>query len=164
MAEPHWTSYVAMATGIAGAILGFLGYWRSTQVKALDLRLELRKADTELIASIAKLEELLPYADQSRRRVAAATGGLNSGAMVLWKQDLEADAKKLVEIKAQQPSAEATYSWLSPEELESRLVNVHRLQGTANAILNKYKRALEADDEQRKQVREDLRAMQDRSR
>ena len=89
---------------------------------------------------------------------------MNSGAMVFWKQDLEADAKKLVELRAQQPSTEATYAELSPEELESNLVHVHRLQGTASAILNKYKRALEADDEQRKQIREDLRAMQNRSR
>jgi hypothetical protein len=163
MAEPHWTSYVAMVTGIAGAIMGFVGYRRSTQIKALDLRLELRKADADLIAAIRKLEELLPYADKSRRAVAAATSGVDSGAMVLWKQGLEADSATLAKIKAEQPDGKATYAGLKPEELESSLVRVHRLQGAAAALLSKYNGALESDDEQRRQIREDWRSIQHRS-
>ena len=51
MTDPHWTSYVGMATGIvgaitgvSGAIMGYIGYRKSSQNKALDLRLELKKA------------------------------------------------------------------------------------------------------------------------
>lgn len=171
MDEINWTSYiptvsgiVGAITGIAGAIMGFLGYRRSTQIKALDLRLELRKADNEVIASIERLGELLPYADRSRRAVAAATGGLNSGAMELWKQSFEADAATLAELQRSQPASDATYPGLSPEELESKLVQVHRLQGRADAIRDKYEGALQQDDEQRRQRREDFRDMQNRGR
>jgi hypothetical protein len=164
MAEPHWTSYVAMATGIAGAIMGFLGYRRSTLIKALDLRLELRKADNELIACLGKLQELLPYANRSRQAVAAATSGVDSGAMVLWKQGLEADSQRLADMKAQQPDTDATYAGLTPDELESKLVHIHRLQGIAMAMVTKYESALHADDDKRRQIREDWRSVQDRAR
>ncbi|BDD94274.1 MULTISPECIES: hypothetical protein [unclassified Pandoraea] len=38
-----WTGYVGVVTGVAGMAMGFRGYRRSNQIKALDLRLELRK-------------------------------------------------------------------------------------------------------------------------
>ncbi len=151
MADSHWASYVGMATGIAGAVMGFLAYRRSTQIKALDLRLELRKADDDLIATFENLDKLLSYANKSRERVAAATGGLDSGAMVLWKQELVADTKKLDELKAKH------------EDLESKLVDVHRMQGAADALLGKYKSALASDDERRKELREGMLNMQRRS-
>jgi len=163
MADSHWASYVGMATGIAGAVMGFLAYRRSTQIKALDLRLELRKADDDLIATFENLDKLLSYANKSRERVAAATGGLDSGAMVLWKQELVADTKKLDELKAKQPSKDATYNGLKPEDLESKLVDVHRMQGAADALLGKYKSALASDDERRKELREGMLNMQRRS-
>src|SRR6266576_178116 len=49
------TGIVGMITGVTGACLGYLGYRRSGRVKALDLRLELRKAET---ATRAALEQV----------------------------------------------------------------------------------------------------------
>jgi len=46
MAAPNWVSYVGMVTGISGAIMGYISYRRSGQIKALDLRLELAKDRT----------------------------------------------------------------------------------------------------------------------
>ena len=45
------TGIVGMITGVTGACLGYLGYRRSGRVKALDLRLELRKAGSPRTAS-----------------------------------------------------------------------------------------------------------------
>jgi hypothetical protein len=160
MADAHWTSYVGMVTGIAGAVMGLLAYRRTTRIKALDLRLELRRAEGDLIATLEKLDKLIPYANQSRERVAAASGGLDSGAMVQWKLELDVDLKKLEDFKAQQPSKDANHSGLKPEELESKLVAVHRLQGLTNALKSKYESALAADDERRKEIRENTLFMQ----
>jgi hypothetical protein len=42
------TGVVGTVTGIAGAAMGYVGYRRSVKMKALDLRLELRKAENTL--------------------------------------------------------------------------------------------------------------------
>ena len=81
MTEPHWTSYVGMATGIigaitgvSGAIMGYVSYRRSNRLKSLDLRLELRKAVNELQSNFSQIEKLIEYANQSRVAVFAARG------------------------------------------------------------------------------------------
>ncbi len=95
MAEPHWTSYVGMAAGIFGAIMGYVSIRRSNQIKSLDLRLELRKSINNYNAAISKAKELMPRANKSRERVASAMGNYNSGAMVQWKQEYEKDNNAL---------------------------------------------------------------------
>ncbi|RMD18436.1 hypothetical protein EA837_03210, partial [Klebsiella pneumoniae] len=66
MANPSWTDYVGvvtglvgMMTGISGAVMGYLGYRRSNQIKALDLRLALRKDLGEARESITTLRQLM---------------------------------------------------------------------------------------------------------
>ena len=166
MAEPHWTAYVGIATGvigaitgIAGAIMGYVGYRKSTKIKALDLRIELRKAVNIVEAALPRLEELLDHADKSRKAVAAATGGRDSGAMVQWSAQFEADKSKLTQLVAQAPSSSENYGDLSPAELESRLVAIHKLQGQIGEQSEKYTASLKSDDEQRKQIREDIRSL-----
>src|SRR5688572_4220085 len=106
MADPHWTSYVGMATGIlgtitgvAGAILGVVSYRRTSQIKQMDSRLELKKAINQANANISALLELLPYADKSRTRVASAKGLLQSGAMEKWKTDYQMDWERFIALK-----------------------------------------------------------------
>jgi hypothetical protein len=48
--------------------------------------------------------------------------------------------------------------------LESKVVHIHRLQGIAMAMVTKYESALHADDDKRRQIREDWRSVQDRAR
>lgn len=165
MAEPHWTGYVGIATGtigaitgIAGAIMGYVSYRRSNSIKALDLRLELRKAVNEVEMGFSNLERLLNYANQSRQRVAAATGRLGSGAMEIWNREFEEDKNRLKQISKDVPHPDAKYDDLSPVELESRLVAIHRLQGQINELTEKYDSAVKSDDEDRKQLRDDVRS------
>jgi hypothetical protein len=165
MTEPHWTSYVGMATGIigaitgvSGAIMGYVSYRRSNRLKSLDLRLELRKAVNELQSNFSQIEKLIEYANQSRVAVAAARGFFHSGMMEKWKQDVEADKIIVRKLGQKAPSVNMDYYDLTPQELESKLVEVHRLQVQLNELRKKYDAAVLADEEERKYLREDARA------
>jgi hypothetical protein len=74
MADPHWTSYVGMATGIIGALTGIIGYRKASSLKSLDLRLELKKATHNALTDVHQIEELINRASKSRQAVAAARG------------------------------------------------------------------------------------------
>jgi hypothetical protein len=159
--EPHWIGYVGMITGIvgaitgvAGAIMGYLGYRRSTSLKSLDLRLELRKAANNVQAGLSRLERLIEHANHSRKAVAAAKGTFGSGMMVKWKQDVEMDKNLARELSKNAPPADRNYDDLTPKELESKLVELHKLQVQIDELTQKYDAAVRADDEDRKHIRE----------
>ncbi|WP_155774370.1 hypothetical protein [Burkholderia pseudomultivorans] len=63
-----------MATGLFGAVMGYVGYRRSNQIKALDMRLALRKDLGEARESVTMLRELMASAAGSRRATLAARG------------------------------------------------------------------------------------------
>ena len=149
------TGIIGAITGIAGAIMGYVSYRRSNSIKALDLRLELRKAVNEVELGLSKLKELLDYANQSRQRVTSATG--RSGAMEIWKKEFEEDKKKLKQISDNAPKSDTNYDELSPIHLESRLVAIHKLQGQITELTEKYNSSIKSDDDERKQLREDVR-------
>jgi hypothetical protein len=161
MAEPHWTSYVAIVTGligaitgIAGAIMGYVSYRRSNKIKALDLRLELRKAVNDVHADLDRLRALINKADRSRQAVEAARGAFSSGAMEKWKNEVKADRTKIAELFKRAPKADSTYDAYGEKELESELIAVHRLQGELRSLLDKYLESIRSDDERRKEIRE----------
>jgi hypothetical protein len=165
MAEPHWTSYVGMVTGIigaitgvSGAIMGYVSYRRSASLKSLDLRLELRKAVNDMQSGLFQLEQLIEHANSSREAVAAATGRYRSGMMAKWRQDVETDKSTAKQLSQQAAATEKDYDNLTPKELESTLVEVHRLQVQVNELRNKYDAAVRADDKEREHIREDARA------
>jgi hypothetical protein len=160
--EPNWTGYVGMITGIvgaitgvAGAIMGYISYRRSASLKSLDLRLELRKAGNSVQEGLSQLEKLIEYANDSRKAVAAARGRFGSGMMVKWKQGVEVDKNVVKQLSQNAPSADENYDDLSPRELESKLVRIHRLQVQLDGLREKYDAAVRADDEERKHIRED---------
>ena len=154
MADPHWTSYVGMITGVSGAIMGFISYRRSARLKTLDLRLELRKAMNELHQQHKQVSDLIAYANGSRKAVAAAMDNLRSGRMKLWEEAVEADKDRLNKLKEGLPIAGETFAGLKAEELESRLVDIHNKQCEVNSLLNKYKAEVESDDEARRHIRD----------
>jgi hypothetical protein len=164
MAEPHWTGYIGMITGligaitgIAGAIMGYISYRRSNRLKALDLRLKLRKAVNDVHADLEGLNELIDDANGSRRAVFAARGMVRSGAMKIWENTVKVDKAKIGELFKSAPNVESTYESLEAKELESELVAVHKLKSEIRVLLDKYSEAIRSDDEQRKQMREDQR-------
>ena len=157
MADPHWTSYVGMATGIAGLIMGIISYRKSNSLKSLALRLELRKALNDLQIRLSQLNDLLEHANQSRQDVLRLTGNVSSGSMVKWKADFEKDKNNFLQLTKTAPNSDASFDDLTPKELESKLVGVHKLQGEVNGLREKYQSFVNSDDEERKQIREDNR-------
>jgi C4-dicarboxylate-specific signal transduction histidine kinase len=129
----------------------------SKQLKALDLRLELRKADSDLRADVQGLPALLELAKNSHDRVAAATGMLKSGASQQWTSAWEEDCAAVRALEGELPDADATYASATPHELESKLVAVHTIASRAARLREKYRERLAADNTERDHLREDLR-------
>jgi hypothetical protein len=164
MADSNLLSYVGAIsgtigaiTGIAGAVMGFVSYRRSGQMKALDLRIELRKAVGDLHDSVQSLPSLLERAKASRTAVAAATG--QAGALQHWQGEFEKDLSTVQRLATEIPDSSATYELLSHSELESRLVSVHQIQSQANRLYEKYRASLASDDKEREQIRADVRSV-----
>ena len=164
MSDPVWLSYIGAVTGVigtitgvAGAIMGYIGLRHSKQLKALDLRLELRKADSDLRAVVQELPPLLELAKKSRDRVAAATGMLRSGALEQWTSVWEEDFAAVRALEAELPDAESDYTSAKPHELESKLVSTHSMASRSARLREKYVERLAADDRERDHIREDLR-------
>ena len=157
MAEPHWTSYVGMVTGIIGALTGIIGYRRASNLKSLDLRLELKKATHNAITDLHQIKELIEKANKSRQAVASAKGMFKSGVMDKWKADVEKDKVQLENLLIKAPNSEETLEKFSPKMLESKLMEIHKFQASVKELKEKYIAEYKKDDEDRKQIREDHR-------
>jgi uncharacterized protein YsxB (DUF464 family) len=159
MSDPILVSYVGMVTGIigsitgiAGGILGYIGYRKSNEIKSLDLRIELRKGISEFEVLFLKTEELLPYANKSRRAVAAALGAFQSGAMVKWNQDYENDLAVLKNLSENKPII-SNPEKLSQISLEQEIINFHGLQLQLKELNEKYTAHLQADEKERDRLK-----------
>lgn len=159
MAAPDWVSYfaavtgaVGMITGITGAVVSVKNYRRVSNIKALDLRLELRKLTSETSTNVRSLPELIEHARRSRVNVAAALGTARTGAMEVWKGQCEADLQAAQELQHALPKA-AEYGALQHDDLEDRIVEVDLLNGKAKALAAKYRAELAKDDKDREYIR-----------
>ena len=148
-----WLSIVAVVTGaigaitgIAGLVLGYKGYRKAQDVKALDLRLELRKAVTDARAIVDDLDGMMADAKVWNDALWSFTGRSGGGHWKLWNKDWEADQKTVgslrVELGGYDNSDGATNNHA---QLESRLVSIHALTTTANRVRNTYKEQIKED-------------------
>jgi len=154
MADPHWTSYVGMATGIIGAILGIVGFRRTTKIKELELRLELRKAASKASVDLQTLKELMPSVAKSHRHVCAALGTLNSGAMKLWEERYREDEKTLSDLlEKKAPRLAGDFQDSNSAALEAKVADVYQLQLQIQKMTDKYNAVLAADDADRTRIR-----------
>ena len=164
MSGQSWLAYtgaiagiIGAVTGMAGAVLAALALRRTGQLKALDLRLELRRTESTLQSDIHDLVPLLESAKTSRTRLAAAQGCYHSGATTHWlsQWDIDlVDANSLVEGAS---VLDRDCSTFSQAELEARLITVHKLQRQVAKLSGKYKSSLAADDAGREQLHADQR-------
>jgi hypothetical protein len=162
MSESNWLGYVGVVTGgigavtgISGAVMGYIGYRHSRSMKALDLRLQLRKDESDFRACVESLPALLDLAKQSRTRVLAATGLGRSGNEQIFLQAWEVDLLSVNALKSKLGGFEGSYS-TNPAELESKIIDVHRLGSEANELKTKYLNALAKDDKARDQIRAEV--------
>ncbi len=159
MSDSAWLSYVGAATGIIGAItgitgaaLGYISYRRSGRLKALDLRIEVRRADVDHRNGLNNLLSLVNAASHFRIAVASASGRLKSGNMELWRQTIDGDRTKVELMLKQLPEEDTDYSRYSHEQLETRLVKLHSMQSVVSDMTNKYVTEIAKDDKDRERL------------
>lgn len=154
MSLPNLLNYIGVFTGIAGAIMGYLGLRRSDQFKSLDLRLELKRIRGGLLAGVNSLREFLDHAMKSHTRAAAAAGMVNSGATKSWLDDWKKDVVLVEALKADVIASQIDLSKFNPNQLEDQLVAASELQRQYKSIKSKYEASLASDDVRREHIRE----------
>ena len=164
MSGESWLAYtgaiagiVGAVTGIAGAVLAAFALRRTGQLKALDLRLELRRAESSLQSAIYDLVPLLDSAKTSRTRLAAAQGCYQSGATTHWLSEWDIDLADANSLAEGASVLDIDCSRFSQAELEARLITVHKLQGQVAKLSGKYKSSLAVDESGREQLHADQR-------
>ena len=146
------TGIIGAITGPAALVLAWISYRRSQQVKALDLRVELRKQASDVRAAVLELADLLERSRASRIAVLAAMGALQSGGFETWKAELESDLYTAQALARELPNADEAYHRLKHQDLETKLVKVHAIAAKVTRLRNKYLRALAYDDKQREHI------------
>lgn len=170
MPSQDWLTYigaigglVGVLSGIGGLVLAILAFRRTGQLKALDLRLELRACERLLHSDADDIVHLLESVKASHSALCAAQGSYHSGAMQHWLAEWAIDlasAKSLVE---QVVALGTVGSAMSQAELEVRLNAVQDLQHQLAKLAGKYNSNLAKDDAGRVQLQADHRvAMQAR--
>lgn len=161
MNEPSWLIYLGAVTGvfgtvtgIIGTILGYFSYRKTSKIKSLDLRIELRKEVKNLNFQLKETLELAEKAKDSRKKVASALGTFKSGAMSKWLENLEKDKQNLKKLIEDCPDSNLDYGKLKEKGLENQLVHSHSLNIETDAIKSKYLASLDEDDENRRFIRE----------
>jgi hypothetical protein len=150
-------SYIALFVSVAGFITAVAAYRRSINVKTLDLRIELRKAENALRNTVDKLPDVLRSAKQSHERVMAATGMALSGNMQSWSNEFSVDWSEWTRLHDGLPEQQ-DYSGLRDTELEEKLIEVDKLAIRANALQKKYESSYAADDVMRGKLRDEAAA------
>ena len=153
MSAPDWLSYVGAITGVAGSIMGYVGYRRSGLIKALDLRLELRKAEIDLRASIPDLVALLGTARKSRDAILAATGMFQSGPHLKWREQYDGDYTEALKLAEGSIPPDTDHASASHTVLEANLVGAYALRKRVEALRARYSAGLAEDDRQRDRLR-----------
>ena len=141
------TGLVGTISGLVGAFLGYKGYRRANEVKALDLRLELRRTAVDARAIVGGLPSLLEQANISRRNTFVARGLQGSTMVAEWTKSWNADWKEVTSLKGELPASDNDQTAIDDHrELESRLVSIHRLVNRANQLRTKYEEELARDE------------------
>lgn len=145
-------------TGVAGCVLGYLGYRHASRHDAMEAELRILKEEVELPIRSRALKEMIGRAKQSRMRVQAVVGSANSGAVAQFNE--EADAAL----------AEVDSLWLSdvdlkvlraePADLDAitaqLLARAHGARVRLAQLERKYQGALAEDDMTREHIRRSM--------
>jgi hypothetical protein len=165
MPDPLWLNYIGAITGVIGAVtgiagagMGYIAYRRSGEMKALDLRLELRKSENDLRRLVGELPAQLENAKKSHIAVASATGMLGSGPLKKWSSEWESDLTKVRSLEEELPSTDSNYLSVNHAELEAKLIAIHDLRAKVVQVQEKYQTSLARDDKEREHIRADIRA------
>ena len=159
MSDAEWLSvfgaiagFIGAISGLVGAVLGYRGYRQAHKVKALDLRLELRKTEVDARTVLDELPGLLERANSSRIDVLMDRGfGPGSTLMTAWTTRWNADWKTVTSLEDGLSASDHVHVAMNDHRaLELRLVSIHGLIGRANQLRTKYEAVLAQDEGARK--------------
>lgn len=148
-----WTGIIGAVTGVAGAIMGYIAYQHSKEVRESDRRLDLDKLRNAAHVAAVSLIELLPRALQSRKAVLNARGMFHSGLMQKFQEQYDRDFKRATELAGMVPNTETRFNSLTASELEKRIVELDRTKGWIDDLLNSYQAAMLEDEKMREEIR-----------
>jgi hypothetical protein len=158
MSAPTWVGSLAqnvsLLISLAALGLGVLNYRRTSRIKSLDLRLELRKAVADVDREVQALPALIDQGRGSRAAVRAARGMANTGAMEAFGKECGADHAVVAQMRGERAAGPINYQKLTTSELEDKLVEVHGLQARVQSLKEKYRAGIAADDKEREFIRD----------
>lgn len=167
MTEVYLMSLTGAVGGIIGSVAGLGSAWmahrasrRSLEMKALDLRLEIRKSLHTLNYGVGKLEDQLVLAFKSRTLIAAAAGTLKSGSMVNWRAQFDADRAELTDLKQALEVLAPDFAHRNARDMEALLAELDGQAHRVKALLGRYRNSVAEDDQLRERARAKVRAAQ----
>ena len=140
---------IATITAFASLVVSIKNYIRISEMKSLDLRIKLQESLYDLDLARKGIEAFLDSVNSSRKAVMAAMGRWSGGAGDIWRKQLDEDKVALQELLVRAPKNVGGYDKLSPSELETQLIAVHRYIGELKKVREKYQRCLDEDDKWR---------------
>ncbi len=140
-------------TGVIALVVSIKNHARISEMKALDLRLEINRAFNNLDVVLSGIGGYLDSVHQSHINVLAATGRGQSGEMKLFEDEFASDKARLRSLLGTQPRQELRYEKHVPNELETILVSVHAFHVQISELRAKYQRLFESDEQRRKEIR-----------
>ena len=154
--EPQWTSYVAIVTGIigaltgiAGSLMGYIAYRRSNEIKNSDRRLTLHRLRNDSHFAATKLLDLLPKALKLRQLELNRRGMFQSGAMIRYTEEHARDSKRVAELSEQVPPEDVNYDSMSLRQLEQQVVRLDRIKREIDELICMYRDSIRIDEQQR---------------
>jgi hypothetical protein len=139
---------------LVGAVAGVWALIRTSRFKALDLRIPLRKDEADLRDLIDSLPGLMQRAVQSRNAIDGARGLYKSGVHVMFVEEMEAATKAIQDLTKMRPLDGQDHRGVSAADLESRIVEIHRVTVRAKALRDKFLASIATDDHERERLRD----------
>ena len=141
----NWAVYAGAIAGLIGAVAGIYGavvaqlaHHRSKNLKVLDLRLELRKAENELRESLLALRDVLVSAKKSLDDVAQASKGFGGGRHKVALSALEKDRAMARSMNEILRDSTEDYRKLTAAALEDELIAVDAKKVNVQKLTQKY--------------------------
>ncbi|HEU0277133.1 MAG TPA: hypothetical protein VFQ95_04870 [Rhodanobacteraceae bacterium] len=145
MANQVWLAYIGAIGGLVGALAGIgglvlaiLAFRRTGQLKALDMRLELRRCYRLLRSDAEGIAAFLKGAKGQYLQALANMGNYQSSAKQQWLTEWGADFVHAEAFAKQVASFEMRAQSNSQAQLEAQLNAVQDLQHQLGAIASKY--------------------------
>ena len=144
-------SVIGGVTGVAGVVVAILAYKRTTEAKAIDLRLEFGRSVESVRQELISLRILVKQADSTKNATAAMLGALKSGMMAAWSQQVKSDNETINALSSELELIEKTRLGSSFGVLTSVITRVYAIQATVKRVRERYERSVAESERMREE-------------